>query len=81
LAEHKSDSGKSATAEVYLTIAVLAQNLDSELVDSSFENTISYRDHALSLDKHYTFGVKIRISKALQEQAGTYGIRAGLSKH
>lgn len=38
LAEHKSDFVKSAYAEVYLTIAVLAQNLDSELVDSCFEN-------------------------------------------
>jgi hypothetical protein len=54
-----------AYAEIYLTIAALVQNFNMELVDSSVENLVAYRDFALAFDKDYNFGVKFKITEVL----------------
>ncbi|KAF1835134.1 benzoate 4-monooxygenase cytochrome P450 [Decorospora gaudefroyi] len=55
-----------AYAELYLSVAALVQNFEMELVDSSIENIIPYRDMGLAFDKEYNFGVNFKISKVLQ---------------
>lgn len=51
--------------ELYLTSYALVMNFNMELVDSTIENILPERDFALSFDKNYNFGVKLRISGLL----------------
>jgi hypothetical protein len=54
-----------AYAEMYLTVAAVAMNFDMQLVDSSIENVMPYRDFNLAFDKEYNFGVNFRVAEVL----------------
>jgi len=50
---------------LYLTVAALAQNFDLELVDSSAEDIIPYRDFGLAFNEKYDFGVDFKVKNVL----------------
>jgi len=54
-----------AYAELYLTVAALVQNFDLELVDSSVEDIIPYRDFGLAFNEKYDFGVDFKVKRVL----------------
>lgn len=56
-----------ALAELYLVTAAVVRGFDIELVDSGLEDILPYRDFTFSFTKDYRFGVKIRVTKALDE--------------
>lgn len=61
----KTDLYSLAYAQLYLTVAALVRNFDMELIDSSVENIIPYREFAMGFDKNYTFGVNFKVTKVL----------------
>jgi len=54
-----------AYAELYLTVAALVQNFDLELVGSSVEDIIPYRDFGLAFNEKYDFGVDFKVKRVL----------------
>jgi hypothetical protein len=54
-----------AYAEIYLTVAAVAMNFDMELVNSSIENIMPYRDFNLAFDKEYNFGINLKVKEVL----------------
>lgn len=46
-------------------VAALVRNFDFELVDSSIDDIVPYRDYGLSFNKEYKVGVKFKVSKVL----------------
>jgi cytochrome P450 len=51
-----------AYAELYLTISAMVRNFDIELVNSSMDDIVVYRDFAMSFNEKYGFGVDFRIT-------------------
>ncbi|KAH7386033.1 benzoate 4-monooxygenase cytochrome P450 [Pyrenochaeta sp. MPI-SDFR-AT-0127] len=56
-----------AYAEMYIMVAALVRNFDMELVDSSIEDIVPYRDYGLSFNKGYKVGVNFKITDVLHK--------------
>ncbi len=55
-----------AYTELYLTLAAIFRNFDMELVDSGLENITSTRGFTFGFTDNYDWGVKIKLTKALE---------------
>jgi hypothetical protein len=48
-------------------VAAVVRNFNLELVDAKKEDMAADRDFAMAFTKDYTWGVKIRVTKVLEE--------------